>query len=63
MELDAITKAMVAALQAEMDGIYFVNSLYWNRGESATVEERAAYQRRQDRLEAICAELAQLLRN
>ena len=57
---DAEKKARIAALSEEMDGIHFVNSLYWQRGEAVTSEERAAHQRRQDRLEEIRAELARL---
>ncbi len=60
MEPDTQKTAWIAALQEEMDGIHFVNSLYWERGEAATSEARAGYQRRQDRLEEIRAELAQL---
>ena len=59
MEIDA-KKARIAALNEEMDGIHFVNSLYWQRGKAVTSEARAEYQRRQDRLEEIRAELAQL---
>jgi hypothetical protein len=47
-------------LEKEMDGIHFVNTLYWGRGESAPSKARAEYQRRLDRLEAIRTELAQL---
>jgi hypothetical protein len=57
---DAEKKARIAALSEEMDGIHFVNSLYWQRGEAVTSQARANYQRRLDRLEEIRAELAQL---
>ena len=60
MEIDAKKKARIAALNEEMDGIHFVNSLYWQRGKAVTSEARAEYQGRQDRLEEIRAELAQL---
>ena len=60
MEPDTQNKTRIAALQEEMDGIHFVNTLYWGRGEAVTSEARAEYQRRQDRLEEIHAELAQL---
>jgi hypothetical protein len=60
MEIDAKKKARIAALNEEMDGIHFVNSLYWQRGEAVTSRARAEYQRRLDRLEEIRAELAQL---
>jgi hypothetical protein len=60
MEIDAKKKARVAALNEEMDGIHFVNNLYWQLGKGVTSKERAEHQRRQDRLEEIRAELAQL---
>ncbi len=60
MEPDAATRAKIAALHEEMDAIHFANSLYWGRGEEVTPEERAEYHRRQDRLEEIRKELAQL---
>jgi hypothetical protein len=60
MEIDTQKKARIAALSGEMDGIHFVNSLYWRRGEAVTSEERAEHQRRRDRLEEIRKELAQL---
>ena len=44
----------------EMDRIHFVNRGYWKSGEAATVEARAQYQRRLDRLEEIRAELVKL---
>jgi chromosome segregation ATPase len=49
MEIDAKKKARIAALSEEIHGIHFVNSLYWSE-----------YQRRQDRLDEIRRELAQL---
>jgi hypothetical protein len=60
MEIDAKKKARIAALSEEMDGMHFVNSLYWQRGEAVTSEERAEYQRRLDRLDEIRREIAQL---
>lgn len=60
MEPDTKKKARIAALGEEMDGIHFLNSLYWRKGEAATSEARAAYQRRVDRVEEIRRELAQL---
>jgi hypothetical protein len=60
MEIDAKKKARIATLNEEVDGIHFVNSLYWQRGKAATAEEKAEHQRRQDRLEEIRAELARL---
>jgi len=60
MEIDAKKKARIAALGEEMDGIHFVNSLYWQRGEAVTSEERSEYKRRLDRLDEIRREIAQL---
>jgi hypothetical protein len=54
------TKTKIAVLNEEMDGIHFVNSLYWGRGEAVSTEARAEYRRRQDRLDAIRTELARL---
>jgi hypothetical protein len=48
------------ALTQEMDAIHLANESYWRRGEAATVEERAAYCGRLEKLEQIRAELAQL---
>jgi hypothetical protein len=60
MEIDAKKKARIAALGEEMDGIHFVNGLYWHRGKAATSEERAEYKRSLDRLDEIRGEIAQL---
>jgi hypothetical protein len=43
-----------------MDAIHLANEFYWRRGEAATVEERAAYSGRLERLDRIRDELAQL---
>jgi hypothetical protein len=56
----ATKKRPSGSLTEEMDGIHFVNSSYWERGEMVTTEARAAYKRRLDRLEEIRKELAQL---
>jgi hypothetical protein len=45
-----------------MDTIHFANSLYWRRGEAVTQEERVEHYRRQEQLDEIRAELAQLRR-
>ena len=58
--MEPATRVKIALLTAEMEAIHFANRLYWERGEAATLEERAEYQRRQDRLEEIRAELAKL---
>jgi hypothetical protein len=60
MELSSKARTRIARLHEEMDGIHFVNSLYWERGEVVTRKGRADYQRRLKRLKAIRAELAQL---
>jgi hypothetical protein len=57
METKPKTRARVAILSEEMDGIHFTNALYWERGEAATLKARAAYERRQRRLEEIRNEL------
>ena len=56
MKPDIPTAVKITALNSEMDIIHFANSSYWG----GTSEARAEYQRRQDRLEEIRAELAQL---
>jgi hypothetical protein len=50
----------IAALISEMDTIHFANALYWQRGATLTLEGRAGYQRRLDRLETIRSELHKL---
>ena len=54
------TRVKIAALNSEIDAIYYANSLYWGQGESATHKTRGEYRRRLDRLEEIRKELAQL---
>jgi hypothetical protein len=46
-------------IQKKMDAIHLDNELYWQRGEAATLEERAAYGRRLERLDQIRADLPQ----
>jgi hypothetical protein len=50
----------IAALTSEMHTIHSANCLYWKRGEAVTLEAKAEYVRRQDRLEQIRCELVQL---
>ncbi len=52
-------KARIATLHEEIDAIHFANKLYWEQ-EAPTREARAEYQRRQDRLQEIRSELAEL---
>lgn len=60
MEPDATAKARIAALNEEVHTIYFADRRYWERGRAGTLEERAEYQRRQDRLEEVRKELVLL---
>jgi hypothetical protein len=53
-------KNRLAVLSEEMDGIHFVNLLYWEDGADATRKARAGYERRQRRLEEIRGELFHL---
>jgi hypothetical protein len=52
--------ARMTTLNEETHAIHRANSLYWKQGQSQTVAAKAQYQFRQDRLEKIRAELAQL---
>jgi len=60
MEPDAEKKIRIAALQKEMDGIYFADRLYWDQSKGITHDARIEHQRRQERLEEIRKELAKL---
>ena len=62
MEPKIYTNVKIPALTVEMDAIHFANTSYWMQGHFQTVAARAQYQRRQDRLEEIRTELAQLQR-
>ena len=59
MEADSVKKR-IAALAEEMDAIHSANSRYWEKGSAVTPEQRSDHQQRQDRLEEIRRELAQL---
>jgi hypothetical protein len=50
----------LCALTLEMDGIDFVNTLYWGRIEATTPRAKQEIRRRTDRLEEIRAVLARL---
>jgi len=54
------TRARIAALTREMDAIHLANESYWRRGEAVTLEERAAYCGRLERLDQIRVELARI---
>jgi len=59
MEPEATREARIAVLQEEIEFIHYANELYWrdaNPGDAA----KADYYRRQDRLEEIRSELADL---
>lgn len=56
---EAGRQARIAVLQEETDFIHFANELYWRQANSC-VAAKAEYYRRQDRLEKIRRELAEL---
>jgi len=60
MEPDVPIWVKIAALTSEMDNIHSANCLYWRRGEAVTLDARAEYQHRKQRLDQIRKELAQL---
>jgi len=62
MAFEIAADVEIVDLTAEMGTIHFANRLYWRRGEAATREERAEHCRRQERLDEIRAELAQVRR-
>jgi hypothetical protein len=61
MVLDLSVKAKVDALSTELEIIYFINCLYWRKGEATSTVARGEYERRNQRLNEIRTELAQLL--
>ena len=56
----AKTKAKITFLNLEMDELHAATRPYWEKGTEPSKEERAKHQWRQDRLERIRKELAQL---
>jgi hypothetical protein len=60
MKTTSKEKARIAILSEQLHVIHFVNNLYWARGETVTLEARAEYKRRQDRVCEIRTELAKL---
>jgi hypothetical protein len=48
------------ALSREIDIIHAANELHWRRGEGMSIEGRAEYHKRLERLERIRIELEQL---
>jgi hypothetical protein len=60
MQAEAKRKERIAALHQEMDSAHDADSLYWQQTLRNSDAARAAYYRRQDRLEEIRAELEML---
>jgi hypothetical protein len=60
MPRDVLAKTRIAALISEIDGIHFVNSMYWGNDEEVTYEARVAHELRKQRLEKIRTELYRL---
>ncbi|MGA2356557.1 MAG: hypothetical protein ABSG02_18855 [Terriglobales bacterium] len=61
MDPEVTKKARIALLQEEIQSIHYVNELYW-RQTNHSVAAKAEHYRRQDRLEEIRNELAELLK-
>jgi hypothetical protein len=59
MDPETMRKAKIAVLHEEIDLIHHANELYW-RQANADNANKAAYYRRQDRLEEIRSELTEL---
>ena len=59
MDPEATRKARIAVLQDEVHFIHYANELYW-RQPTPSDAAKAEYYRRQDRLEEIRSELAEL---
>ena len=59
MDPESTRKERIAVLQEEMELIHHANELYW-RQANPSAEARAAYYRRQDRLEEIRSSLSEL---
>jgi hypothetical protein len=60
MELEARAKVKLALLNEEMAAIHRANCLFWEQGRSQTPTAKAGYAFRNERLEKIRSELAQL---
>ncbi len=54
-------EAKIAALREELDRINRANVVFWKQGLNSSREARAEHQRRQDRLQEIMKELADLV--
>ncbi len=59
MQTEAKRQERIAALRQEMDSIHYANDLYW-RQTAHSDAARAEFRRRQDRLDEVRSELANL---
>lgn len=59
MDSEAKRKARIALLQKEIEFVHHANELYWRQANPSN-EAKAGYYRRQDRLDEIRSELAEL---
>jgi hypothetical protein len=59
MDLEATSKTRIAVLSEEIVAIHYANERYWRQANPSDTT-KADYYRRQDRLEEIRSELAEL---
>jgi hypothetical protein len=59
--LQQLKEAKIAALREELDCINRANVVFWEQGLSPNREARAEYRQRQDRIQEIMKELANLV--
>jgi len=59
MDPEAMREARIAVLEEEIEFVHYANELYW-RQTNPSHAAKADYYRRQDRLEEIRGELAEL---
>jgi hypothetical protein len=60
MEMEERKEIKIALLNEEMDAIHYANDLFWKQGTSQSKTAKSEYQFRNERLDKIRAELAQL---
>lgn len=60
MEPEGTSQARMAALSEEMHSIHHANKLFWEQKRARDRKAKVEYYRRQDRLEEIRGELAEL---
>jgi hypothetical protein len=60
MEPDVTTSMRIAILYERVEAIHHANDIYWEQGETATLDARIEHLCRREQLEDICKELAQL---